>query len=82
VKFFFKQIGATLGVANIFRYVPARLNLESNSAALKGGAQAENTLAVRVVEAFRDANQGGQASRDALFIVVEGGIGGMMPVWF
>ena len=59
VEFFFEEVGAAFGVANIFGDVATRLDLESDRTALKGGAQAEDALAVRMVEAFCDADEGG-----------------------
>lgn len=82
VKFFFEQIGAALGVAKIFGDIAAGLGLKSDRAALKSGSQALDTLAMRVIQAFGDTNNGGQAARQALVIVIQGGVSGMMAGGF
>jgi len=72
VEFPFEEGGAALGVAEVFRGIAACLDVKGDSAALEGSADAEDALAMGVVEAFSDTNDGGKAARDALVAVVEG----------
>ena len=82
VKFLFEEVGAAFGVANILGNVAARFDLKSDRTALKGGAQTQYALAVRMVEAFGDPHDRSKAASDALVVGVENGIGGMMAVGF
>lgn len=70
VKFFFEKLGAAVGVAQIFGGVTAGADLHADGAALKGGVEISDPLAVGMVEAFGDANNGGEAAGHALVIVV------------
>ena len=49
-------------------------------AALEGGAEILDSLAMGVVESLGNAEDGGEAADDALFAVVERGIGGVIVV--
>jgi len=80
VEFALEEIGATLGVADVFRGVAAGADLQCYRAALKGGVEILDALAMGVVEAFGDAEDGCQAAGDALVVVVEGGVGGVVSV--
>jgi hypothetical protein len=80
MEFFFEEAGAALGVAEIFGYVAVSLHLKSDGASLEGGVQAENSLAVGMVQPFGDAHDGSEAARDALVDVDEAGISGVMAV--
>jgi hypothetical protein len=80
VEFALEEGGAALGVADVFGGVATDAELDGYGAALKGGAEILDALAVGVIEAFGDAEDGGEATRDALVIVVEGGVAGMIGV--
>ena len=82
VEFFFEEVGAALGIAKVFGDIAASLHLKSDGAALKSGVQIENPLEMGMIEAFGDADESGEAAGDALVIVVEHGIGGMMAGGF
>ena len=66
VKFFFEEIGAAIGVAQILGGISPGFNLETDGAALERGLNTSDALAVGVVEAFGDAQDGGQAAGHAL----------------
>ena len=65
VKFFFEEIGTAVGVAQILGGISAGLYLQAHRAALEGGLNTGDTLAVGVIEAFGDAKDGGQAAGHA-----------------
>jgi hypothetical protein len=56
VEFFFEEVGAAFGITEIFGDIATCLDLEGDRTALESGAEAEDALAVRMVEPFRDAN--------------------------
>lgn len=80
VEFAFKEGGAAFGVADIFSGVAAGADLDGDGAALEGGAEILNALAVGVIETFSDAEDGGEAAGDALVVVVERGVSGVVSV--
>lgn len=80
VEFAFEEGGAAFGVANVFGGVAADAELDGYGAALEGGAKILDALAVGVVEAFSDAEDGAEAAGDALVAIVEGGIGGVIGI--
>ena len=80
VEFALEEGGTAFGVADVFGGVAADAELNGHGAALKGGAEVLNALAVGVIEAFGDAEDSGQAADDALVAVIERGIGGMIGV--
>src|SRR5580692_8287921 len=80
VEFALEEGGAALGVADVFGGVATDAELDGYGAALERGAEILNALAVGVIEAFGDAEDGGEATRDALVIVVEGGVAGVIGV--
>jgi len=80
VEFFFEEVGTAFGIAEILGDITAGFDLEGDGAALESGMEAEDALAVGVVEAFGDANEGSQAAGDALIVVIEDRIGGMVAV--
>ena len=80
VEFFFEEIGAALGVAKIFGDIAASLDFERDSAALEGSAHGLDALAVRMVKALGNADEGSKAACDALVIIVECGVRGMVSV--
>lgn len=82
VELFFEKIGAALGVAKVFGDIAAGFHLERDGTALKGGVEIENALPVRMIEALGDADEGGEAARNALVRVIERGIGGMVASGF
>jgi len=65
VKFFFEEIGAAVGVAQILGGISAGFYLQAHGAALEAGLNIGDALAVRVIEAFGDAQNGGQAAGHA-----------------
>ncbi len=71
MKFLFEEVGASFGIAEIFGNIAAGLDLEGDGAALEGGTEAEDALAVGMVKAFGDANEGGEATGDALVVVIQ-----------
>jgi len=71
VEFALEEGGAAFGVADVFGGVAAGAELDGDGAALEGSAEVLNALAVGVIEAFGDAEDGGEAARDALVAVVE-----------
>lgn len=82
MEFFFEEVGAALGIAKIFGGIAASLDLEGDGTPLKGGVEIEDALAMRMVQAFGDADEGGEAAGDALVIVIEDRIGGMVASGF
>jgi hypothetical protein len=78
VEFFLEEVGAALGIAKIFGDVAACLNLKSDGTPLKGRVQALNPLAMRMIQAFCDANDGSQATGQALVVAIQGGVGRMV----
>jgi len=80
VEFAFEEGGAAFGVADVFGGVAAYAELDCDGAALEGGLEILDALAMGVIEAFGDAEDGGEAAGDALVAVVEGGIGGVIDV--
>jgi hypothetical protein len=80
VEFAFEEGGAALGVTNVFGGVAAGAELDGYGAALERGAEILDALAMGVIEAFGDAEDGGKAAGDALVAVVEGGVSGMIRV--
>ncbi len=66
VEFFFEEVGAAGGVAEVFGGVTAGFDLEADCAALEGGVDVGDALAMGVVESFGDAEDGGQAAGHAL----------------
>ena len=62
MKFFFEEIGAAASVAQIFCGISTGFYLQTHGAALEGGLNVGDALAVRVIEAFGDAKDGGQAT--------------------
>jgi hypothetical protein len=75
VELFLKEVGAALGITEIFVYVASGFDLDSDAAALEGSPETENALAMGVVEALRNAKERGEAASDPLVVVVQGGIG-------
>ena len=71
-----------MGVAEVFGGVAASVDLEGDAAALEGCANSVDALAMRMVQAFGDTQDGGEAAGYAFVVVVEGGIGGMVAGWF
>src|SRR6266481_4815821 len=71
VEFFFKKFGAAICIAQIFRCVAARADLHAYRAALKRGVDAGDALAMRMIERFRDAQNGSQAASHALIVVIQ-----------
>ena len=80
VEFAFEEGGAAFGVADIFGGVAAGAELDGYGTALEGGLEILDALAVRVIEALGDAEDGGEAAGDALVAIVEGGVGGVVSV--
>src|SRR5208337_129718 len=78
VEFLFKEVGAALGIAQVFGGVAAGVDLQCDAAALERRANLIHALAMRVVEAFGDTQNRGQAARGALVVVVERGVSGMV----
>jgi len=59
VEFAFEEGGAALGVADVFGGVATDAKLDGYGAALEGSAEILDALAMGVVEAFGDAEDGG-----------------------
>jgi len=59
VEFAFEEGGAAFGVTNVFGGVAADAELDGDCAALEGGLEVLNALAVGVIEAFGDTEDGG-----------------------
>ena len=62
VKFFLEEISAAAGVAQVLGSISAGFYLEADGAALEGGLNIGDTLPVGMIEAFGDAQNGGQAA--------------------
>jgi hypothetical protein len=80
VEFAFEEVGAAFGVADVFGGVATGAELDGYGAALERGAEVLDALAVGMIEALGDAEDGSEAARDALVVVVEGGIGRVVGV--
>jgi hypothetical protein len=80
VEFAFEEGGAAFGVADVFGGVTSDAELDGDGAALERGAEILDALAVRVIETFGDAKDGGEAAGDALIVVVECGVGGVIGI--
>ena len=66
MEFFFKQFRAAAGIAQVFGGIAAGVDLDGGGAALESGVNIGHALAVRVIEALRDTQDGRQAASDAL----------------
>ena len=82
VEFLFEEVGAAGGVAEVFGGVAAGFDLEAYGAALEGGVDVVDALAMRVIESFGDAKDRGQAAGHALVEVGQGGISLVMAGGF
>src|SRR3981189_3938573 len=80
MEFALEEIRAAFGVTDVFGGVGAGAELDGYGAALEGGAEILDSLAMGVVESLGNAEDGGEAADDALFAVVERGIGGVIVV--
>ena len=80
VEFAFEEGGAAFGVADVFGGVSAGAELDGDGAALEGGAEILDALAVGMIEAFGDAQDGSEAANHSLVAVVEHGVGGVVGV--
>ncbi len=80
VEFFFEEVRTAFGIAEVFGDVAAGVDFKSDGATLEGSAHALDALAMRVIETFGNADERGEAAGDALVVIVEGGIGGVMAV--
>jgi len=80
VEFAFEEGGAAFGVADVFGGVAAGAELDGDGTALEGGAEVLDALAVRVIEALGDAEDGGETAGDALVVVVKSGVSGVIGV--
>ena len=72
VKFFFEELGAAVGIAQVFGGVAASADLNADGAALKGSIDTGDPLTMGVVKRFGDANDGGEAACDALVVGIQG----------
>src|SRR5215469_10244028 len=75
---FFKPFRAAAGIAQVFAGVATGVHLQADSAALKRSANLDNTLTVRVVEAFSNPQNRSEPPQGRLIRVIESGIGGVM----
>ena len=80
VKFLFEKIGTALGIPEVLGDITAGYHLKSDRTPLKGSVQAENALAMGVVQSLGNANDGSKAAGDALVGIGEPGISGVMAV--
>src|SRR5258707_618127 len=80
MEFALEEIRATFGVADVFGGVAAGAELDGYGAALEGSAEILDSLAMGVIESLGNTEDGGEAADDALFAVVERGIGGVIVV--
>ena len=71
VKFFLEKIGAAIGIAQIFRGIATRFYLQADGATLKRSVNVGDALAMRMIEPFGNAQDGGQAARHALIQIGE-----------
>jgi len=78
VELFFEEVGAALGIPQIFGNVATGFDLEGDATFLEGSAHIEDALAMRMVEPFGDAEEGSETACNALVVVIETGVGGMM----
>jgi hypothetical protein len=78
VEFFFEEVGTALGVEEIFGNIATRANFQGDSAALEGGAHGLDALAMGVIESLGNADERGEAAGDALVVIVECRVGGVM----
>jgi hypothetical protein len=70
VELFFEQIGASLCITEVFGNVAASIDFERNGSALERSAHVLNALAMRVIEAFGNTNEGGKTAGDAFVVIV------------
>jgi hypothetical protein len=80
VKLSLKEVGAAFGIAKIFGDIAASVDFEGDRTALEGSAHGLDALAMRVVEALGNANERGKTACDALVVIVEDGVGGMVSI--
>jgi hypothetical protein len=71
MKFLFEKFRAAVGVANVFAGITTSFELQAYRTTLKCGANSADALPMRVVQAFRDANQRGQPAGKSAIAVVE-----------
>ena len=65
VEVLFEEIGAAVGVAQILGGISTGFYLQAHGAALEGRLNTGDALAVGVIQAFGDAQNGGQAASRA-----------------
>lgn len=80
VELFLEEAATALGVVNIFGGIAADFELNGYGAALERGFQVFDTLAMRMVEAFGDTQDGGEAANDAFVGIIEPGIGRVIGI--
>ena len=81
MKLLFKEVRAAFGVADVFGGVATGVELHGYRAALKRGFEFLDALAVRMIEALGNAQDGRNPAHDALVGVVQGGVSRMVGVW-
>src|SRR6266851_5759130 len=80
VKFLFKKFATAAGVANVFAGIAAGGKLQSHRAALKRRANGVDAFTMGMVEAFGDANEGGQPASQAAIAVIQRAVGNVMAL--
>src|SRR5260221_6874580 len=71
MKFLFEKFATAAGVANVFTGIAAHGELQSHRAALKGGVDGADALAMGMIEAFSDTDERSQAASQAAVAVIQ-----------
>ena len=66
MKFVFKEFGTAIRIADIFGGVAARGNLQADSASLEFCINCPDTLAMRVIQSFCNAQNRGEPASQPL----------------
>ncbi len=79
MKLLLEQFRAAIRVANIFRRVAARGEMQTDRAALEFRLHAADALPVRMIEPFRNPKYRRDAARETLIGIIQRAIGRMIP---
>jgi len=80
VEFFFEEISAALGIAQIFGYVATGFDMEGDATPLKRSAHIQDALAMGMIESLGNAQERAETAGDALVGVCEAGVGRVVSV--
>src|SRR5947207_5676522 len=79
VEFLLKQLRAAMSVSQVFPSIAASVHLQSHRAALKGSADLQHALPLRMIQSLGEPQYRRKSPCDALVRVVQRGTSGVMP---